>query len=104
MAIISPTGDQNSKKYLWWRCVFIAAAVQPVLILLFLIFRSTVFGKTLLILYYPGIAIMFQIVCARGLAPVLPILYILLPVCFVLYSFFLGTIFYFVRWLIEKDY
>ena len=43
MAIISPTGDPALDKKLWWRCVFIAAAIQPILILLDLIFRLTFF-------------------------------------------------------------
>ena len=98
MAIISPAGDPDSKKHLWWRCVFIAAAVQPVLILLYLMFRSTFFGAILLILYFPSIVFVWQTNLAS-----LPILFIMLPVCIALYSFILGSVIYFVCRLIEKD-
>ena len=49
MSFPSPTGDPDCDKKLWWRCVFIAAAVQPVLLLLSLIFQSTFFLKILMI-------------------------------------------------------
>ena len=99
MSILSPTGDPDSKKHLWWRCVFIAAAVQPFLILLYLMFRSTFLGAILLIFYFPCIA--FAVV---GFPSSLPILLVLLPVFIVLYSFVLGSIIYFVCWLKEKDF
>ena len=99
MSILSPTGDPENNKHLWWRCVFIAAAVQPVLILLYLIFRSTVFGNILLIVYFPCIAF-----AVLGFPASLPILFVLLPVFIALYSFVLGSIFYFVCWLKEKDF
>ena len=102
MAIISPAGDPENNKHLWWNCVFIAAAVQPVLILLYLIFRSTVFGNILLIVYFPCIVLMWQTLWNNPAS--LPILFCLLPVCFVLYSFVLGAIMYFVCWLKEKDF
>ena len=98
MAIISPNGDPSDNKHLWWRCVFIAAAVQPILILLSLIFRTTDFMIILTILYFPCIVFAFQNPAS------LPILFILLPVCIALYSFILGSIIYFVCWLKEKDY
>ena len=94
MAILSPTGDPASDKKLWWRCVIIAAAVQPVLILLDLLFRSTSFGIILGGIFYLALANPTS----------LPILLILLPVCIVLNSLVLGTIFYFVCWLKEKDF
>ena len=99
MSIVSPAGDPENNKHLWWRCVFIAAAVQPVLILLYLMFRSTFFGAILLILYFPCIA--FAVV---GFPASIPILLILLPVGIVLNSVVLGTIIYFVCWLKEKDF
>ena len=99
MAILSPAGDPDSKKHLWWRCVFIAAAVQPVLILLYFMFRSTVLGIILLILYFPSIVFVWQTNPAS-----LPFLFFLLPVFIALYSFVLGAIFYFVCWLKEKDF
>ena len=98
MSILSPTGDPASDKKLWWRCVFIAAAVQPILILLSLIFRTTGFMIILMILYFPCIVFAFQNPAS------LPILFILLPVFIALYSFVLGSIIYFVCWLKEKDY
>lgn len=98
MSILSPTGDPASDKKLWWRCVFIAAAVQPVLILLSLMLRSTGFMIILMILYFPCIVFAFQNPAS------LPILFILLPVFIALYSFILGSIIYFVCWLKEKDY
>ena len=94
MAILSPTGDPSDNKYLWWRCVFIAAAAQPVLILLGLMFRSTVFMIILWGIFYLALANPTS----------LPILLILLPVCIVLNSLGLGTIIYFVCWLKEKDF
>ena len=99
MSFPSPTGDPDCDKKLWWRCVFIAAAVQPVLILLYLMIRSTFFGAILLILYFPCIAF-----AVLGFPASIPILFVLLPVGFVLYSFVLGTVIYFVCWLKEKDY
>ena len=98
MAIISPAGDPSDDKRLWWRCVFIAAAVQPILILLSLIFRTTGFMIILMILYFPCIVFAFQNPAS------LPILFILLPVFIALYSFVLGSIIYFVCWLKEKDF
>ena len=98
MPIVSPAGDPSDNKHLWWRCVFIAAAVQPILILLYFMFRSTSLGIILLILYFPCIVFAFQNPAS------LPILFILLPVCIALYSFILGSIIYFVCWLKEKDY
>ena len=99
MAIVSPTGDPSDNKQLWWHCVFIATAVQPVLLLLYLMFRSTSFGAILLILYFPCIAF-----AVLGFPASIPILFVLLPVGFALYSFVLGTVIYFVCWLKEKDY
>ena len=98
MPIVSPAGDPSDNKHLWWRCVFIAAAVQPILILLYFMFRSTSLGIILLILYFPCIVFAFQNPAS------LPILFILLPVFIALYSFVLGSIIYFVCWLKEKDY
>ena len=98
MPIVSPAGDPSDDKHLWWRCVFIAAAVQPILILLYFMFRSTSLGIILLILYFPCIVFAFQNPAS------LPILFILLPVFIALYSFVLGSIIYFVCWLKEKDY
>ena len=98
MSILSPTGDPACDKKLWWRCVFIAAAIQPVLILLSLIFRTTGFMIILMILYFPCIVFAFQNPAS------LPILFILLPVFIALYSFVLGLIIYFVCWLKEKDF
>ena len=98
MPIVSPAGDPSDKKHLWWRCVYIAAAVQPILILLSLIFRTTGFMIILMILYFPCIVFAFQNPAS------LPILFILLPVFIALYSFVLGSIIYFVCWLKEKDY
>ena len=54
MPIVSPAGDPSDDKHLWWRCVFIAAGIQPILILLYLMFGSTFIGKILLILWWPG--------------------------------------------------
>ena len=54
MSIPSPTDDPACDKKLWWRCVFIAAAVQLVMILLFFLFESRFFGKVLLVLYSPA--------------------------------------------------
>ena len=114
MAIISPAGDPSDDKHLWWRCVFIAAAIQPVLILLSLIFRTTGFMIILMILYFPCIVFMlfmFRIVIGNNLpgsaeeaGASFSFLVFLVPVCFVLYSFVLGTIFYLVYWLSELDY
>ena len=110
MAFPSLTGDPDTDKKLWWRCVIIAAAVQPVLLLLSLIFQTTAFLK---ILYFPCVFFMMIILrmvvtnptgSAEGVGASLSVLGILLPVCFVLYSFVLGTIFYFVYWLSELDY
>ena len=110
MSILSPTGDPACDKKLWWRCVFIAAAVQPVLLLLSLIFQTTAFLK---ILYFPCVVFMMIVLrmvvtnptgSVEGVGASLSVLGILLPVCFVLYSFVLGTIFYFVYWLSEIDY
>ena len=98
MPIVSPAGDPSDDKHLWWRCVLIAAAVQPILILLSLIFRTTGFMIILMILYFPCIVFAFQNPAS------LPILFILLPVFIALYSFVLGSIIYFVCWLKEKDY
>ena len=98
MSIVSPAGDPSDNKHLWWRCVFVAAAVQPILILLYFMFRSTSLGIILLILYFPCIVFAFQNPAS------LPILFILLPVFIALYSFILGSIIYFVCWLKEKDY
>ena len=103
MSILSPTGDPASDKKLWWRCVFIAAAVQPVLILLYLIFGSTFIGKILLILFYPFIAFVVLAFWTNQ-ASLIPIFWILLPVGFVVNSFIFGAIFYFVCWLKEKDF
>ena len=60
MAIVFPTGDPASDKKLWWRCVFIAAAMQPVLVLLDLIFRLAFFRTILTIPYYPLIRPFFN--------------------------------------------
>ena len=98
MPIVSPAGDPSDDKHLWWRCVFIAAAVQPILILLSLIFRTTGFMTILMILYFPCIVFAFQNPAS------LPILFVLLPVFIALYSFVLGSIIYFVCWLKEKDF
>ena len=98
MPIVSPAGDPSDNKHLWWRCVFIAAGIQPILILLYFMFRSTSLGIILLILYFPCIVFAFQNPAS------LPILFILLPVFIALYSFILGSIIYFVCWLKEKDY
>ena len=103
MAILSPTGDPDSKKHLWWRCVFIAATVQPVLILLYLMFGSTFIGKILLILFFLFIASVVLAFWTNSASPI-PIFWFLLPVCIVLNSFILGAIFYFVCWLKEKDF
>ena len=107
MSFPSPTGDPENNKHLWWRCVFIAAGIQPVLILLYFIFRSTAFGIILLVLYYPFIALVFDTVWQSVEQPdvLIPFFFwALLPVCFALYSFILGTIFYLVYWLKEKDF
>ncbi len=98
MPIVSPAGDPSDDKHLWWRCVFIAAGIQPILILLYFMFRSTSLGIILMILYFPCIVFAFQN------PAFLPILFILLPVFIALYSFVLGSIIYFVCWLKEKDY
>ena len=98
MPIVSPVGDPSDDKHLWWRCVFIAAGIQPILILLSLIFRTTGFMIILMILYFPCIVFAFQNPAS------LPILFILLPVFIALYSFVLGSIIYFVCWLKEKDF
>ena len=103
MSILSPTGDPDSKKHLWWRCVFIAAAVQPVLILLYLLFGSTFIGKILLILFFPFIAFAVLAFWTNQVS-LSPIFGILLPVGIVLNSLILGAIFYFVCWLKEKDF
>ena len=103
MAILSPTGDPSDDKKLWWRCVFIAATVQPVLILLYLMFGSTFIGKILLILFFPFIAFVVLAFWTNPASPI-PIFWILLPVGLVLDSLVLGTIFYFVYWLKEKDF
>jgi len=60
MPIVSPAGDPSDDKHLWWRCVFIAAGIQPILILLSLIFRTTGFMIILMILYFPCIVFAFQ--------------------------------------------
>ena len=96
MPIVSPAGDPSDNKHLWWRCVFIAAGIQPILILLYFMFRSTSLGIILLILYFPCIVFAFQLM--------IPVLFVLLPVCVALHSFILGSIIYFVCWLKEKDY
>ena len=96
MSFPSPTGDPACDKKLWWRCVFIAAAVQPILILLYFMFRSTSLGIILLILYFPCIVFAIQFM--------IPVLFVLLPVCVALHSFILGSIIYFVCWLKEKDF
>ena len=98
MPIVSPAGDPSDNKHLWWRCVFIAAGIQPILILLYFMFRSTSLGIILIILYFPCIVFAFQNPAS------LPILFILLPVFIALYSFVLGSIIYFVCWLKEKDF
>ena len=98
MPIVSPAGDPSDDKHLWWRCVFIAAGIQPILILLYFMFRSTSLGIILMILYFPCIVFAFQNPAS------LPILFILLPVFIALYSFVLGSIIYFVCWLKEKDF
>ena len=109
--VLSPTGDSDTDKKLWWRCVFIAAAVQPVTLLLSLIFQTTAFLK---ILYFPCIVFMlfmFRIVIGNNLpgsaeeaGASFSFLVFMVPVSFVLYSFVLGTIFYLVYWLSELDY
>ena len=98
MPIVSPAGDPSDDKHLWWRCVFIAAGIQPILILLYFMFRSTSLGIILMILYFPCIVFALQNPAS------LPILFILLPVFIALYSFVLGSIIYFVCWLKEKDF
>ena len=103
MPIVSPAGDPENNKHLWWRCVFIAAAVQPVLILLYLLFGSTFIGKILLILFFPCIAFVVLAFWTNQ-ASLIPISWILLPVGIVLNSLILGTIIYFVCWLKEKDF
>ena len=96
MPIVSPAGDPSDDKHLWWRCVFIAAGIQPILILLYFMFRSTSLGIILLILYFPCIVFAIQLM--------IPVSFVLLPVCVALHSFILGSIIYFVCWLKEKDY
>ena len=99
MPIISPSGGgPDTDKHLWWRCVFIAAAVQPVLILLGLMFGSSFVGNILQLLLLQCLALVIQ-----NPAP-FPIFVILAPVCIVLNSLILGTVFYLVCWLKEKDY
>ena len=98
MPIVSPAGDPSDDKHLWWRCVFIAAAVQPILILLSLMFRTTGFMIILMILYFPCIVLALQNPAS------LPVLFILLPVCVALYSFVLGSVIYFVCRLARNDY
>ena len=103
MPIVSPVGDPSDDKHLWWRCVFIAAGIQPILILLYLMFGSTFIGKILLILFFPFIASVVLAFWTNPASPI-PIFWFLLPVCIVLNSFILGAIFYFVCWLKEKDF
>ena len=102
MSILSPAGDPGSDKKLWWNCVFIAAAVQPVLILLYLIFHTTFFQIIMMILYLPCVILGGLAIWTNPAS--LSFLYLLLPVCIVLNSFILGAIFYFVCWLKEKDF
>ena len=99
MPIVSPAGDPSDDKHLWWRCVFIAAAIQPVLILLSLVLRTTGFMIVLVILYFPCLLFTIQ---SGGAS--LPLLFILLPVCIALYSFILGSVIYFVCRLARNDY
>ena len=111
MSFPSPTGDPDCDRKLWWRCVFIAAAVQPVLLLLSLIFQSTFFLKILMIPY-----LLFTGLFVNGLWHSVEhgdtqsvfmgagALLALLPFYFVLTSFFFGTAFYLLYWLSEKDY
>ena len=102
MSILSPTGDPASDKKLWWRCVFIAAAVQPFLILLYLIFQTAFFRIIMMTLYLPCVILGGLAIWTNPGA--LSFLYLLLPVCIVLDSFILCAIFYFVCWLKEKDF
>ena len=107
MSFPSPTGDPACDKKLWWRCVFIAAGIQTVLLLLFFLFESSLLGKVLLVLYYPFIALVFDAVwqSIEQADIFIPFFFwALLPVCFAIYSFVLGSIFYFVCWLKEKDF
>ena len=48
MSILSPTGDQENNKHLWWRCVFIAAGIQTVLLLLFFLGLAACLRRALL--------------------------------------------------------
>ena len=110
MAILSPTGDPDTDKKLWWRCVFIAAAVQPVMLLLSLIFQTTVLLKILYIPLIMFFLFVFRIVIgnppgnAEAAGASFSFLVFLVPVCFLLYSFILGTIFYLVYAISENDY
>ena len=97
MPIVSPAGDPSDDKHLWWRCVFIAAGIQPVLILLSLILRTTGFMIILMILYFPCIVLALQNPAS------LPVLFVMLPVCAALYSFILGSVIYFVCRLARND-
>ena len=97
MPIVSPAGDPSDNKHLWWRCVFIAAGIQPVLILLSLILRTTGFMIILMILYFPCIVLALQNPAS------LPVLFVMLPVCVALYSFILGSVIYFVCRLARND-
>ena len=97
MSILSPTGNPASDKKLWWRCVFIAAAVQAVLFLLSCAFKSTILGLILLLLFSltnPICAFLAILVLAASENPS-PILWIILLLSGVLFSFVLGTVFYF---------
>ena len=100
MAILSPTGDPSDDKKLWWRCVFIAVAVQAVLIL----FRLTSFRNILLCLFIWFATLITERFEVGDPFSLIPIFWILLPVCIVLNSLVLGTVFYFVCWLKEKDF
>ena len=97
-----PTGDPENNKHLWWRCVLVAATVQPFLILLYVIFGSSFFRNIIIILYFPCVALGAQAFWSNPAS--LQFLFILLPVCIVLNSFILGAVFYFVCWLAEKDF
>ena len=111
MSFPSPTGDPDCDKKLWWRCVFIAAAVQPVMILLSLIFQSAFFAKILIIpyllltgLFINGLWHSVEHGDVQSVFMGVGALLALLPFYFVLNSFFFGTAFYLLYWLSEKDY
>ena len=111
MAILSPTGDPACDKKLWWRCVFLAAAVQPVMLLLSLIFQTTFFLKILMIPYLLFTGLFLNNLWhsvehgdAQSVFMGAGALLALLPVYFVLNSFFFGTVFYLGYWLSEKDF